>query len=85
METELELDVYASVGELARDLRISRQSCYRGLANGDIPVAVRIGKRFVISRTAVRSWLSTGGGKLPLAITTPRTGDVENVRGAGSE
>jgi excisionase family DNA binding protein len=68
MNTQPESDIYTSVDELARYLGISRQSCYRGLANGDIPAAVRIGRRFIIPRAAVRSWLSTAGGKVPAVI-----------------
>ena len=68
MKTQPESEIYTSVAELAHDLGISRQSCYRGLASGDIPAAVRIGKRFVIPRAAVRSWLSTAGGKVPAVI-----------------
>ena len=58
---------YKSVRELARELGIGVTVCYRSLGDGTIP-AIRLGKRYVISREAVRRWLLEAGGKLPGAV-----------------
>ena len=50
---------YESVEELARELRLSRQSVYVGLRNGSIP-SVRVGKRFILPRAAISEWLRAG-------------------------
>ena len=47
-------------GELAGVLGISRSGVYTALRNGTIP-HVRIGRRFVIPKTAVESWLAGVG------------------------
>jgi excisionase family DNA binding protein len=62
-------DVFESVEELASYLRLSRHSTYRGLNDGTIP-GLRVGKRIVISRRAVDTWLATAGGKLAGADLT---------------
>jgi len=51
---------YASVDELAKELRISRQAAYAALHRGIIP-SIRIGKRFVLPRAAIAEWLRTAG------------------------
>ncbi len=53
-------NVYDSVAELAQDLGISRQSAYSGIRAGTIP-AIRLGKRFIIPRSAVQEWLKSAG------------------------
>jgi excisionase family DNA binding protein len=50
--------VYSSVDEFAREIGISRNMAYTGLREGTIP-AIRIGKRFIIPRAAVRAWYDT--------------------------
>jgi excisionase family DNA binding protein len=52
--------VYESVDELAEELRISRQSAYKGLHSGEIP-SIRVGKRFILSRFAISKWLQDAG------------------------
>lgn len=47
-------------GELAVILNISRNGVYSALRDGTIP-HVRIGRRFVIPRAAVQSWLGSVG------------------------
>jgi excisionase family DNA binding protein len=54
---------YDSVDELAAELRISRQSAYNGLRNGTIP-SIRLGKRFIIPRSAIAEWLKNADGRL---------------------
>lgn len=55
---------YASVDELAKDLGIGRAAAYSALRAGRIP-SIRIGKRFVIPREAVRRWLENAGTPVP--------------------
>jgi excisionase family DNA binding protein len=52
---------YTSVDALASDLGISRQSAYAALRRGQIP-HIRIGKRFIIPRSAISEWLRSAGG-----------------------
>jgi excisionase family DNA binding protein len=56
---------YDSVEALAADLGMSRHTTYAALRRGDIP-HIRIGKRFVIPKSAVQEWLRTAG-TLPTA------------------
>lgn len=49
---------YSSVDELAKELGISRQAAYTALRRGVIP-HIRIGKRFVLPRSAIAEWLRT--------------------------
>ena len=46
--------------ELALTLGVSRQGVYLGLRNGSIP-SIRLGKRFVIPRAAIKNWLENAG------------------------
>jgi len=52
--------IYKSVEELAHELGISRQSAYAGLRQGKIP-SIRLGKRFIIARSAIAEWLKNSG------------------------
>ncbi|MGA2148231.1 MAG: helix-turn-helix domain-containing protein [Bryobacteraceae bacterium] len=52
--------IYGSVDELARELGISRQSAYTALRQGKIP-SIRLGKRFIIPRSAIAEWLRKPG------------------------
>jgi excisionase family DNA binding protein len=54
------LSLSYQVDELALELRVSRQTVYRGLRDGSIP-SIRMGKRFVIPRAAIAEWLRTAG------------------------
>jgi excisionase family DNA binding protein len=54
--------IYQSVAELAQELGVSRHAAYSGLRNGTIPHR-RLGKRFIISKTAIANWLSGSGPK----------------------
>jgi len=58
--SEERASTYKSVDELARELRLSRQSVYVGLRNGTIP-SVRVGKRFILPRAAIGDWLRSAG------------------------
>ncbi len=55
--------IYPSVRALAQDLGISLALAYRHLGDGSIP-AVRLGNRYVISRSAGERWLAEAGGRL---------------------
>jgi excisionase family DNA binding protein len=52
--------VFGSVDELAQELGICRQSAYSGLRSGEIP-SIRVGKRFVLPKAAIREWMRTAG------------------------
>ena len=52
--------IYDSVEELAHELGIGRQSAYAGLRQGKIP-SIRLGKGFVIARSAIAEWLKHPG------------------------
>lgn len=54
--------VFPSVDSLAEYIGMSRRRTYDFLNNGTIP-AIRMGKRFVIPRTAIEKWLQSAGGK----------------------
>lgn len=54
-------DIY-EVDELASRLGICRQAIYRGLREGTIP-SIRLGKRFIIPRSAVNEWLSSAAAR----------------------
>lgn len=51
---------YSSVDDLARELGISRQKTYAELRSGRIP-SIRLGRRFVIPRSAIAEWLRSAG------------------------
>jgi excisionase family DNA binding protein len=46
--------------ELGDMLGVSRASIYAGLRSGVIP-SIRIGKRYIIARSAIDEWLRTAG------------------------
>jgi excisionase family DNA binding protein len=52
--------VFPSVDDLARHLKLSRHSTYRGLRDGDIP-SIKVGKRFVVPKSAISEWLRNAG------------------------
>jgi excisionase family DNA binding protein len=56
---------YRSVEELAAELGISRQSVYVGLRNGTIP-SIRLGKRFILPRSAIADWLKSAAGQFKI-------------------
>jgi excisionase family DNA binding protein len=56
--------VYESVDELALELGMSRKRTYDFLNSGDIP-AIRLGRRFVVPRSAVQRWLESAGQLTP--------------------
>jgi excisionase family DNA binding protein len=53
---------YTSVDELAKEIGISRQAAYSALHRGVIP-HIRIGKRFILPRSAITEWLRTAGDR----------------------
>jgi excisionase family DNA binding protein len=59
-------NVYSSVDELARDLGISLHTAYEGLRKNDIP-NIRLGRRFLVPRSAIAEWLKNAGPLKPQA------------------
>jgi len=58
--TQRNRTTYSSVDELAKEIGISRQNAYTALHRGIIP-SIRIGKRFILPRSAIAEWLRTAG------------------------
>jgi excisionase family DNA binding protein len=56
--------IYPSVRALADELGISLALAYRHLADGSIP-AVRLGNRYIISKSAIQRRLAEAGGGAP--------------------
>ena len=52
--------VFESINELSATIRLSRAKTYEALRSGIIP-SIRIGKRFIVPREAVRKWLESCG------------------------
>jgi len=67
VKTTKQSTTYESVKALAEELGISLALAYRHLADGTIP-AIRLGRRYVISKNAVQRWLSEAGGKFPQRV-----------------
>jgi excisionase family DNA binding protein len=51
-----------SVDDLAAVLGLGRQATYTGLRTGLIP-SIRIGKRYVVPRSAIESWLAAAASR----------------------
>jgi len=51
---------YRSVAALAADIGLSERSTRTALRRGDIP-HIRVGRRFILPRTAIADWLRSAG------------------------
>ncbi len=51
---------YASVAALAAELGLSEKSTRNALRRGEIP-HIRVGRRFILPKTAIAEWLRTAG------------------------
>src|SRR5436190_5266794 len=51
---------YSSVAALAADIGLSERSTRSALRRGEIP-HIRIGRRFILPKTAIAEWLRTAG------------------------
>jgi excisionase family DNA binding protein len=56
---------YLSVEALAAELGLSRASVYSALRKGLIP-HIRIGRRFVLPKSAIAEWLRSAGNSILL-------------------
>lgn len=54
------MERYLNAKELQATLKVGRSTVYALLHRRDFP-ATRIGKRIVVSETALREWLARGG------------------------
>ena len=52
--------IYPSVAALAEDIGLSERSTRSALRRGEIP-HIRIGRRFILPRTAIAEWLRSAG------------------------
>ncbi len=50
------------VTEVARALGVSTDTVYEGARTGDVPGALRVGRRLLFSRAAIDRWLRGGAG-----------------------
>jgi excisionase family DNA binding protein len=51
---------YRSVAALAADIGFSERSTRNALRRGEIP-HIRVGRRFILPKTAIAEWLRTAG------------------------
>lgn len=51
---------YRSIAELAAEIGLSERSTRAALRRGEIP-HIRIGRRFILPKTAIAEWLRTAG------------------------
>ncbi len=51
---------YGSVAALAADIGLSERSTRSALRRGEIP-HIRVGRRFILPRTAIAEWLRSAG------------------------
>jgi excisionase family DNA binding protein len=56
-------NTYKSVAELAADLGLSERSTRAALRRGEIP-HIRVGRRFILPKSAIAEWLRTAGRSL---------------------
>lgn len=66
---------YQSVAALAADIGLSERSTRSALRRGEIP-HIRIGRRFILPRTAIADWLRSAGR----SQETEQGGDVTRLR-----
>ena len=71
---------YRSVAALAAEIGLSERSTRSELRRGDIP-HIRIGRRFILPKTAIAEWLRTAGQSLQTAAQAG--GRTEPVASAG--
>jgi excisionase family DNA binding protein len=65
---------YRSVAELAADLRLSERSTRSALRRGEIP-HLRIGRRFILPKSAIGEWLRTAGRNLEVGQRAAALGE----------
>jgi hypothetical protein len=53
---------YRSVRELAGDIGMCERSLRDALRRGEVP-CIKIGKRYILPRSAIAEWLRTAGGE----------------------
>lgn len=66
---------YRSVAALAADIGLSERSTRNALRRGEIP-HIRVGRRFILPRTAIAEWLRSAGRNRE----TEQGGDVVRLR-----
>lgn len=60
MTTSQKIEPWFSVDEIAKHLRVSKETIYRWLEKGKIP-AYRVGKQWRFKATEVDAWVVQGG------------------------
>jgi excisionase family DNA binding protein len=67
-KTRAEPPAVMTVAELARLLGVNRGTVYEAIERGQVPGVIRLGRRILIARAIVRSWLGQNAeseGKAP--------------------
>ena len=67
-----------SANELTRELCVSRTAIYAGLRAGTIP-SIRLGRRFILPRAAILSWLQSAGGSITSTEQNSQTTVLRNA------
>ena len=62
---------YSSVAELAADIGLSERSTRSALRRGEIP-HIRVGRRFILPKSAIAEWLRTAGRSLEVGTNRRR-------------
>jgi excisionase family DNA binding protein len=65
---------YPSVAALAEDIGLSERSTRNALRRGEIP-HIRVGRRFILPRTAIAEWLRNTGRNNQAEQTSGQRGD----------
>jgi excisionase family DNA binding protein len=71
---------YNSVGELAADIGLSERSTRAALRRGEIP-HIRVGRRFILPKSAIAEWLRTAGRSVESGLASPRPARLVAVLG----
>ena len=69
---------YRSVAALAAEIGLSERSTRSALRRGEIP-HIRIGRRFILPKTAIAEWLRTAGRSQNAAQADGRTEPVAST------
>jgi excisionase family DNA binding protein len=90
-ETTRSESTYPSVAALAADIGLSERSTRSALRRGEIP-HIRVGRRFILPKTAIAEWLRTAGrchqadrapncgGELPKLVASSSHSEVTVMR-----
>jgi len=73
---------FPSVAALAADLGLSERSTRSALRRGEIP-HIRVGRRFILPRSAIAEWLRAAGRNIEPGQARPADDETERVASSG--